>query len=805
MTQGSNVNNNQKVKNEYVNLSKKQVISTGNKELLSIFNSSDSNQNGVLDSANEVSLFGQKAAAANYKGLEKQVKSQNPNQESGVKVAQNLSQGLDEGVESNQFQKALKSSLHGGNIVAVLDSYQQKNNKSLVADIIGKRFQSNEARQESINHVYNKVMAAAVNNGHDKKKLGQLQQEFRNALDEEFESFGMVDEDRIEALLNKALFYARYTPEEQVKCLEDLKARGEVRMREFAETQMQVPSDAIASNLSVVRAKRAIDIQQEVLRRSEEARTERINERKTWVKDSTDTQSVMSREEGLKAFNDIYGVALGNFNEQLKKDGFAGDVADGISYIWNNPVGEALGIATGNTAKEVRADLSNFAMKINMLEEAAQTNNFEAEFEKQFGRQYEKAKVDKLIEAKEKLSTAAATVTLSDMAEQKLGRFASVGRLPDAFLNTMDVMPKGGCISSPGSRNQPEVSYEDFRQLQSNLEEFLGEKSLREIETSYLTKQMQSDLSSGKVPKTTLSDSEKYRLYCRVSSSLVDQFKDAKEKALDGKTLDEYAKNYNDSFDGVFGKENNVLKKVSEYIDSQETGAAVIKGATEAVIVVGGTAIIVVSGGTATPLVSAGLAAGASAIVDFADKASNDVDGDIDLKAISKKALVNGVLTFVGGKTSKYISAKIGSSVVGSKFSESVIKVGSDTFVKGSFDVGKDIINNGVDAAFDVRNLISRYACAYIKSKVSAEFAKGSWQDNVSAVGTKGGHAAAKKIGNDGAFKNEINEIKKKILEEAQQNNPEACQLASYMQANPQEFDSELLAQLRLQNSSNLA
>lgn len=78
--------------------------------------------------------------------------------------------------------------------------------------------------------------------------------------------------------------------------------------------------------------------------------------------------------------------AQASFDAQMNRDGWAGDVADGISKIWNNDL--FMDEGEGNTASRVRSDLSKQRQVLSELKQAAQKGDmatFEKTFKKKFG------------------------------------------------------------------------------------------------------------------------------------------------------------------------------------------------------------------------------------------------------------------------------------------------------------------------------------------------------------------------------------------------------------------------------------
>ncbi len=103
---------------------------------------------------------------------------------------------------------------------------------------------------------------------------------------------------------------------------------------------------------------------------------------------STDVK--MAQTTTVALIENELNSAQAAFDAQMARDGWAGDTADGVSKIWNNPIGDALGISTGNTASRVREDLKAYRQNINALKTAASQGEaqFKAKFKEIYGVEY---------------------------------------------------------------------------------------------------------------------------------------------------------------------------------------------------------------------------------------------------------------------------------------------------------------------------------------------------------------------------------------------------------------------------------
>ena len=109
----------------------------------------------------------------------------------------------------------------------------------------------------------------------------------------------------------------------------------------------------------------------------------------------------------------------------------------------------------------------------------------------------------------------------------------------------------------------------------------------------------------------------------------------------------------------AFGTKNNIAQRVTEYNQSQQTGAAVVKGTAT---IAAGIAIGVATGGTGLVALGAAAAgtAAASATINMSDRMSSDVGlQEGETTQILKDAAIDGAMTFAGGAIGKSIGTVV--------------------------------------------------------------------------------------------------------------------------------------------------
>lgn len=95
--------------------------------------------------------------------------------------------------------------------------------------------------------------------------------------------------------------------------------------------------------------------------------------------------SKVAQAQTLDMLESQLSSAKAAFNEQMKQDGWAGDLADGVSVLWGSD----------NRASKVREDFAKYSNTIKELKAAAQKGDavFEAKFQEKFGVKYNKSAV----------------------------------------------------------------------------------------------------------------------------------------------------------------------------------------------------------------------------------------------------------------------------------------------------------------------------------------------------------------------------------------------------------------------------
>ena len=299
-----------------------------------------------------------------------------------------------------------------------------------------------------------------------------------------------------------------------------------------------------------------------------------------------------------------YNTALKNFNAQLKQDGWASDVADGFSKIWNNDVGDFLGISTGNTADRVRKDLNACKKDLDALKQARQQGDaaYRAKFQEIFKVAYNPANIVAYQKAEARYIEATKAKTQEDSFKSQFSLLLNAKELREEG-RTM-VLPTGSeAYIITASKEQV------FKREEKKILDLLGEGGKTLIESKY-----------NEAGAKTIKD--KFKVLQTLTKAVANKLGNDTKLACGGASYDSVQRQFDNCYKAAYGLENDIMKRVNDYNISQQRGAGVVKSATVIAIM---TAVSVATGGTgsgvaAAALTAAGTAAGATAVVEVSDR-----------------------------------------------------------------------------------------------------------------------------------------------------------------------------------------
>ncbi len=467
-------------------------------------------------------------------------------------------------------------------------------------------------------------------------------------------------------------------------------------------------------------------------------------------------QSQRLRQGIVSRMQKSYNAAATSFNGQMQKDGWAGDVADGISKLWNNNLWNL----TGNTADMVRADLKQYRAQTADLRESIARQDFPQKFRQIYGINYNEQNIKTFYNTESKVKNVATAITTARAVQ-------SAFELPLKQYNENYGLYKDHVevLHGPTGTIEKKVPKEMLlKGLRGKVEEMVGgQKGVEQI-----AKQSNIDLSK-------LSDADKYKFYGKIAQQLVDASKNAEKRALNGKSFEYYEKQYDAAYARAFGTKNNIQKRVAKYNTSQEIGTAAVKAGTQAIVVVGSSVAIVASGGTATPLVVAGISGAASIAIDVTDKATNGIKGDVkkSMPGILKSGMIDAAFTYAGGNVAK----------------------GLKTFVNPTTAAGSAVVNataNGIGAATEgtIKDAVTGGFDNFSLKTFAIRALIASTLGNVKLVTNNDALVKTIGVGKSATMSATIKSVKIELKEQAKaQGATNAQKVVQFMEQNPEEFE----------------
>ncbi len=380
------------------------------------------------------------------------------------------------------------------------------------------------------------------------------------------------------------------------------------------------------------------------------------------------------------------------FAEQMKKDGWAADVADFIAKLYGSK----------NTAKKVRADLEAATKQLNQLREAyAQGPEvFKNKFKEIFGVDFDVAKIQAYEKAEESYKEAALHNGVEAYYNETFSTLLKSPELKSEQYYTGGYMGAGGYTTGD---NKEQVYEREFNKLA----EFLGENG-KEILLKALK---DAGLENAPMEK-------KYAKLHEIAKELSNELHKNTLNAGGGKEFSQVQKEYDDAYADAFGTKNDIIKRVTDYNISQDIGAGVVKG----IAVAGITLAAALSGGSLA--VVAGVAAGSSASAEVTDViTSGEVLGTLkedgviaalkkahektDYVGIMENCVVQGGLVLIGGVAAKGImfvskgwtTAAKASAMFGTDLA---IAAGSEKILTGEITVGGMVFAVALSAAGNI-------------------------------------------------------------------------------------------------------
>ena len=371
-----------------------------------------------------------------------------------------------------------------------------------------------------------------------------------------------------------------------------------------------------------------------------------------------------------------------SFNNQLKQDGWAGDVADFAGKLYGSK----------NTADNIRKDLKLAKNQFAQLEAAKKQGGaaYEAKFREIFGTEFDPQSI-KVYEKKEKVyAEASAHHSLEEYYKDQSSYFLNRKGLSAEYTTMPGTVP---VTVQTASKEQV------YARETKKFANFLGEDGQKVLADALKN----AGLENADIDK-------KFAFVQNMAKDIASQLHKNTLKAGGGKEFNQVQHEYEYSYKAAFGVKNDIMKRVNEYNLSQQAGA----GAVKAAVVVGATVAAAFTGGSSLAVV-AGVTAGATVATEVTDKfTSGEVidtlksDGlaaaikkgneNTNYTEIFKQAVVSGGMVLVGGGVAKGVQfASKGLTTVqqaAAMFGADVVTgMGAEKLMTGEITVGGTIFN----------------------------------------------------------------------------------------------------------------
>lgn len=326
-----------------------------------------------------------------------------------------------------------------------------------------------------------------------------------------------------------------------------------------------------------------------------------------------------------------------SFNNQLKQDGWAGDVADFAGKLYGSK----------NTADNIRKDLSLAKNQFAQLEAAKKQGAaaYEAKFREIFGTEFDAQSI-KVYEKKEKVyAEASAHHSLEEYYKDQSSYFLNRKGLTAEYTTMPGTVPV-----TVQSATKEQVYAREVKKFAN----FLGEDGQKVLADA---------LKNAGLEKADVD--KKFAFVQNMAKDIAAQLHKNTLNAGGGKEFKQVQHEYEYSYKAAFGVKNDIMKRVNEYNLSQQAGA----GAVKAAVVIGASVAAAFTGGGSLAVV-AGVTAGATVATEVTDKfTSGEVidtlksDGlaaaikkgneNTNYTEIFKQAVVSGGMVLIGGGVAK--------------------------------------------------------------------------------------------------------------------------------------------------------
>lgn len=352
-----------------------------------------------------------------------------------------------------------------------------------------------------------------------------------------------------------------------------------------------------------------------------------IEENNKAAKANAPQKVVPAKTHQTQATNTIvkrYNKALKDFNQQMKTDGWAEDVADAMGRLWGK-----------NYADAVRKDLKVAKEQVDRLKAALAKGDeaFRAEFLNIFGVSYDPTNITAYQNAEAAYTTALKAKSNEESFKSYFELMLTGKALAAETTSSTTTSIKGDAYTSLKVVKKEEVFEREFNKVAELFDAAVkadksGQFALLGVTDgkTYVEKAFET---AGVKDK---SIDEKYKFLQKMVSDISKSLTAETKKACGGRSFDAIQKQYENCYKAAYGLENDILKRVTDYNISQQKGGGAVKGAVVAVAAIG---IGVLTAGSGTAAVAGGTGAAAAGGATTATVVSGAIKGAATVAATS--------------------------------------------------------------------------------------------------------------------------------------------------------------------------
>ena len=262
---------------------------------------------------------------------------------------------------------------------------------------------------------------------------------------------------------------------------------------------------------------------------------------------------------------DKNSAAVNAFNKYLKNEKASERMAEGFSKIWGS----------NNTKVKVREDIEANNKQLAELKEAAKQGDeaFRAKFQEIFGIAFNPTNIRAYQDAQKMYQNAAKAKSDEDNFKSAFSLLLKSDKLQEEGVNQSASTTGASYYRTTATKEQ--VFQREFNKMakmfdsvvKSDAENF--KKQGIESGGDFLNKKFEL--------ANATTDDAKYAVLSSLAKQIASGLEASTTKACGGRTFDAVKKQYDNSYKAAYGLNNDIQKRVNDYVDSQIKGGGYVK------------------------------------------------------------------------------------------------------------------------------------------------------------------------------------------------------------------------------------